>query len=126
MKRGNKPKFGRVRSQREALVKSLVTALIDHGKITTTKSKAKMLSTTMDKMITMAKKQNLASRRLLQTRLGVKAVDKLMKDISPRFSEVKGGYTRVIRIERRRSDGSEMAIVELTKQAGGENQATSK
>jgi len=85
-----------------------------------------MLSTTMDKMITMAKKQNLASRRLLQTRLGVKAVDKLMKDISPRFSEVKGGYTRVIRIERRRSDGSEMAIVELTKQAGGENQATSK
>ncbi len=115
MKRGNQPKFGRVRNQRKALEKSLVTALIDHGKITTTKAKAKMLSTVVDKMITLAKKQNLASRRLLQTKIGVKAVEKLMKDISPRFNETQGGYTRVIRLEQRKSDGSPMAIVEFTK-----------
>ena len=115
MKRGNKPKFGRVRSQRKALTKSLVTALITHGKIKTTKTKAKVLSSTADKMITMAKKQNLASRRILQSKLGVAAVDKLMKEITPRFNETRGGYTRVIRLERRKSDGSEMAIVEFTK-----------
>ena len=115
MKRGNKPKFGRERNQRQALEKSLATALIDHGKITTTKVKAKMLSTYVDKMITLAKKQNLASRRLLQTKIGVKTVDKLMKDISPRFSETHGGYTRVVRLARRKSDGSEMAVIEFTK-----------
>ena len=114
-KRGNKPKFGRVRNQRVALEKSLVTALLDHGRITTTKAKAKRLSTVVDKMITLAKKQNLASRRLLRTKIGSKAVDILMKDVSPRFSETQGGYTRVIRLERRKSDGSEMAIIEFTK-----------
>lgn len=115
MKRGNKPKFGRVRKQRQALAVALMTALIDHGRITTTKPKAKMLSTTMDKMITMAKKQNLASRRILLSRLGEKAVDKLMKEITPRFNETHGGYTRVMRLERRKSDGSQMAIIEFTK-----------
>jgi large subunit ribosomal protein L17 len=114
-KRGNKPKFGRVRKQRQALAVALMTALIDNGRITTTKSKAKMLSPTMDKMVTMAKKQTLASRRILQSRLGVKAVEKLVKEISPRFNETHGGYTRVMRLPRRRSDGSEMAIVEFTK-----------
>lgn len=115
MKRGNKPKFGRPRNQRKALTKSLATALIEHGRITTTKAKAKALSTSMDKMITLAKKQNLASRRVLTTKLGVAAVGKLMKEVSPKFNETHGGYTRVIRLERRKSDGSEMALVEFTK-----------
>jgi len=120
-KRGNEPKFARETQQRKAFTKALATALIEHGRITTTKTRAKMISTVVDKMITMAKKQNLNSRRQLQTKIGVKAVDKLIKEITPRFNETKGGYTRVIRLERRMSDGAPMAIVEFTKPAGGEN-----
>ncbi|SRR6266542_3866240 len=114
MRRGNKRKFGRERNQRTALAKSLATALIDHGRITTTRAKAKTLSSYTDKLITQAKKQNLASRRLLAQRLGPKAVKKLVDEIAPRFKERKGGYTRVIRLEQRQSDGAPMAIIEFT------------
>lgn len=113
MKRGNKRKFGRVRKVRTALTKSLATALIDHGRITTTVAKAKTLSSVVSKMITTAKKQTLASQRGLASQLGAKAVTKLMKDIAPKFKDRNGGYTRVIRLPRRNSDGSEMAVVEF-------------
>jgi len=113
MKRGNKRKFGRVRKVRTALSKSLATALIDHGRITTTVAKAKSLVSTVSKMITTAKKQTLASQRSLASQLGPKAVTKLMKEIGPKYQDRKGGYIRVIRLPRRNSDGAEMAIIEL-------------
>lgn len=115
MKRGNKRKFGRVRKTRKALYKALATALIDNGKIKTTAAKAKSLSVYMDKMITKAKKDDVASRRLVRRDLGEKANNKLFKEIAPKFKDSMGGYTKVLKIGRRLSDGSEMAIIQFTK-----------
>lgn len=115
MRRGKHRKFGRETIQRKALYKSLATALIEHGKIKTTVAKAKSLSAHFNKMITLAKKQNLASRRLLQSQIGNKAVKKLFTEIAPGFESKKGGYTRVVRLGQRQSDGAEMALIELTK-----------
>jgi len=114
MKRGNKRKFGRERNLRKALYKSLATALIDHGKIKTTSAKAKSLSAFADKLVTVAKKQNLSSRRDLIKTLHPKVVKKLVDDIAPKFSDRKGGYTRVTRLGQRKSDGAEMSIIEFT------------
>lgn len=113
MKRGNKPKFGRIRNQRTALERSLVTALIEHGRVTTTHVKAKMLSRSADRLVTLAKKQTLAARRLAARRVGDQAVAQLFAALAPKFQERAGGYTRVIRKGRRRSDGAEMSIVEF-------------
>lgn len=115
MRRGKYRKFSRETKQRKALYKSLATALIENGKIKTTVAKAKSLSGHFDKMVTIAKKQTLASRRLLQSQVGDKAVKKLFTEIAPGFDGKKGGYTRVIRLGQRKSDGSEMAMIELTK-----------
>lgn len=114
MRRGKLRKFGREKAQREALYKSLATALIDHGKIKTTSAKAKSLSSFADKLITTAKKSDMASRRELARIFHTKTVKKLMDEIAPRFGDRKGGYTRVIRLGQRKSDGSPMSIVEFT------------
>ena len=115
MRRGMNRKFGRVKNQRKALYKALATALIEHGKIKTTSAKAKSLSKFTDKLVTKAKKGDLASGRLIRHYLGEKATKKLMTDIGPKFKDRKGGYTRVLRLGRRISDGSEMSIIELVK-----------
>ena len=115
MKRGNKPKFGRVKNKRESLYKALATALIEHGKINTTLAKAKATSRFVDRLITKGSKGGLALRRDLSRYIGDKAVKKLISDIGPRFKEQNGGYTRVLKLGRRTSDGSEMGIVEFTK-----------
>ncbi|MDP3763655.1 MAG: 50S ribosomal protein L17 [bacterium] len=115
MRRGKHRKFGRETIQRKALYKSLATALIENGKIKTTVAKARSLSGHFDKMVTIAKKQTLASRRLLQSQIGDKAVKKLFTEIAPEFEGRKGGYTKVIRLGQRHSDGAEMALIELTK-----------
>ncbi len=115
MRRGTHRKFGREKNLRGFLYKSLATALIDHGKIKTTQAKAKSLSGFMDKTITTAIDGDIASRRLLSTKLGPKAVKKLVDEIAPRFSAKGGGYTRIIKLGQRRSDGAEMAIIEFTK-----------
>lgn len=115
MRRGMNRKFGRVKNQRKALYKALATALIEHGKIKTTSAKAKSLSKFTDKLVTKAKKGDLASGRLIRHYLGEKATKKLMTDIGPKFKDRKGGYTRVLRLGRRVSDGSEMSIIELVK-----------
>jgi large subunit ribosomal protein L17 len=114
MRRGNERKFGRVRKVRTALYKSLATALIDHGQIKTTEAKAKSLVRVVERLITLAKRGNLNARRELLGHVGEKAVQKLMGEISQANAERKGGYTRIIRLGQRRSDGAAMAIVELT------------
>lgn len=114
MKRSPHRKFGREPVQRKAMYKALATALIDKERIQTTQAKAKSLSSFADKLVNRAKKGDLASRRLLLTHVGAKATDKLMKEIGPRFKERNGGYTRVIRMGRRISDGSPIALVEFT------------
>lgn len=100
-------------SQRKALVRSLVVALVDHGSIRTTGAKAKELRAVTDKLVTLAKKQTPASRRLLASRVGEATAAKLFKDIAPKFKDRTGGYTRVSRLPRRLSDGSEVAILEF-------------
>lgn len=113
MKRGNKRIFGREPIQRKAFIKGLLTALVAHGRIKTTEARAKTLKTEADKLITRAKRGTLASRRLLLRHVGTDAAAKLAKEIAPKFAERQGGYTRVIRLGRRMSDGSPMAIIEF-------------
>lgn len=96
------------------MYKSLVTALVENGRIKTTLAKAKSLSTVADKLVTTAKKQTLASRRELAETYSPKIVKKLADEIAPKFADRKGGYTRVIRLPRRMSDGAEMALIEFT------------
>jgi large subunit ribosomal protein L17 len=115
MRRGNKRKFGRVRNQRKALYKALATALIEHGRIETTLAKAKSLSSYADKLVTQAKKGDVATQRLVRENLGVKATGKLFKEVGPKFAERKGGYTKILKIGRRKSDGAEMAFIEFVK-----------
>lgn len=114
MRRGKQRKFGRKNKQRKALQKSLATALIDHGKIKTTSAKAKSLSSFADKLVTKAKKKDLASTKELLKTLHPKIVKKLTNEIAPRFADRNGGYTRIIRLGQRKSDGAEMSLIEFT------------
>lgn len=107
-------KFGREKNQRNALMKSLVTALIKQGKIKTTLAKAKEMRPMVEKIITKGKTDTLASRRLLLSRLGLEtAVSKVLKDLSPKYKERSGGYTRIVKLPQRISDGSPMAYIEF-------------
>lgn len=114
MRRGNKRKFGRERNLRKALYKSLATALVNNGKIKTTWAKAKSLSSFADKLVTIAKKSNLASKKELFKILNPQITNKLVNEIVPKFAGRKGGYTRVTRLGQRKSDGAEMALIEFT------------
>ena len=114
MRRGKNRKFARQRNQRKALYKALATALIEHGKIKTTVAKAKSLSRYADQLVTKAKKGGLPAQRLIREDIGEKATKKLMTDIGPKFKDRNGGYTKVLRLGRRISDGAEMAQIEFT------------
>ncbi len=102
--------------QRRALIKSLAISLIRNESIKTTHRRAKAASRHIDKLITLGKKGDIHSRRevykLLQDRSLVK---KLFDDIAPRFKDISGGYTRVLKAENRRGDNALMAILEFTK-----------
>ena len=115
MRRGKKRKFGRVKNQREGLHKALATALVEHEKIKTTLAKAKSLSAFTDKLVTKAKKGDLASEKIIRHYLGERAAKKLIKEIGSKLKDKKGGYTRILRLGRRLSDGAEMAQIEFTK-----------
>ncbi len=114
-KRKKGRKFNRETDQRKALIKSLVTALVMKERITTTQAKAKELSVFAEKMITKAKKGDLATKRLLQQKLSYRTVKKLMEVIAPMYKKRKGGYTRILKIANRRGDAARMAIIELVK-----------
>lgn len=114
MKRGNQRKFSRDRKVRTAMYKSLATALIDHGQIKTTQDKAKSLSVIIDKLVTLAKRENLNARRELLGHVGEKAVKKLMGELVKINADRKGGYTRIIRLGQRPGDGAQMALIEFT------------
>jgi large subunit ribosomal protein L17 len=106
--------LGREAGQRNALLKSLASSLILHGKIQTTEAKAKELRPFVEKLITKGKSDTLATRRLLISRLGgVRIVDKVMKDISPKYKTRDGGYTRISKLGRRGSDAAKLAQIEF-------------
>ena len=111
----NKRKFGRGKNERKALLNSLALNLIVREKIKTTEPKAKELRPFIEKLITAAKKNNLATRRLITSRLSnrSKEVKKLFNVIAPKYTEKKGGYTRVLKLGARKGDGAKMAIIEF-------------
>ncbi|MFA6226994.1 MAG: 50S ribosomal protein L17 [Candidatus Paceibacterota bacterium] len=105
--------LGRKRNQRNALVKTLAVSLVRDGKITTTTTKAKVLRTFIEKLVTKARPGTLAAMRLVASRIGVSSAKKMIKEIAPKYKERTGGYTRVTKLERRLADGAEMAVIEF-------------
>jgi large subunit ribosomal protein L17 len=107
-------RLGRDSAQRKALLRSLVTSFLEKERITTTHAKAKALKPVADKMITLAKKNTLHTRRQALSYIYKKdVVKKLFEDIGPRFMERPGGYSRIVKIGPRAGDGTEMAVIEL-------------
>ena len=106
--------LGRETAARRSLMANLAESLILYEKIVTTKAKAKALKSFIEKLITKAKKQTLASRReLVQVLYTKNAVKKLIEEIAPRYKERQGGYTRIILLSSRKGDGAEEAKIEL-------------
>jgi len=111
-KRGRK--FGRKRDERRALLRGLAQALILSEKISTTEAKAKELKSYIEKIITKAKNDTVATRRLIAKDLPNSiTMKKLFSELGPRYKERSGGYTRVIKRIPRKTDSAKMAIVEL-------------
>lgn len=116
---GRKRKFSRVKNQREALLKTLLGSFIMKEKITTTEAKAKEIKPMIDKIITKLKKISTDSNkkipvlRELRKKLPLIAVKKLASDFSQKFENRSSGYTRVIKIGQRKSDGAKMAVIEF-------------
>lgn len=108
-----KRKFGREKNQRVALMKSLAYALTLEEKIKTTEAKAKTLRPFVEKLITLGKSGTLASRRTLESRVGAEAAKKIATELSPRYKERAGGYTRITKMVRRASDGAPQAVIEF-------------
>ncbi len=107
-------KLNRTHEHRKAMFANMVCSLVEHEQITTTLPKAKELKRITDKVITLAKKGNLHSRRLLLARVKQEAVVKKLIDVlAPRYSERSGGYSRVLKAGFRYGDMAPMAIIEF-------------
>lgn len=115
-KRKSGRKFGREKDQRKALMKALISALILNEKIITTQARAKEMRSFAEKLITATgKKDRLTAKRYANQFLNPKLAKKLVEEIAPRYKERPGGYTRIIRLGQRQSDGAKMVIIELVK-----------
>ncbi len=121
-------KLGRTSAHRKAMFRNQLVALFEHERIITTLPKAKELRPIAERMVTLARTGTLADRRRVLTMVPDKAVvRKLFDDIAPRFMERPGGYTRIVRLGRRRGDGAELAIIEFVdyvleaKEGGGDH-----
>jgi large subunit ribosomal protein L17 len=107
-------KLGKTSDQRRAMLRQLVTDLLQHEKITTTVTRAKEVRPIAEKMITLGKKNTLASRRLALSYITrEETVVKVFSEIAPKYAERNGGYTRIVRIGPRRGDAAELAVIEL-------------
>ena len=107
-------KLGRTTQHRMSLLRNLAASLFIHERIRTTLVKAKELRPFAEKLITLSKKDSLhARRRALQVMVHQEAVAKLFRDLSARFADRPGGYTRILKLGRRKGDGTEMAFIEL-------------
>lgn len=109
-------KLDRNRAGRKALFRQLEINLIKEGKIRTTIAKAKALRPKIERLVTKAKHATPASERFAQAELNnVSAVKLLMKTVAPQFAKRTGGYTRIVKINARRGDGADMAVIEFVK-----------
>lgn len=114
-KRKKARKLSLKRDQRKALLKSLLRSLFLHEKIKTTEAKAKETAPLAEKYISKAKSGTLHAKRRLAEVFEPTLVKKIIEEIAPRYTERRGGYTRIIKLGPRRKDGARMAIVELLK-----------
>ena len=107
-------KLGKTTTQRKALLRQLVTDLLENGKVETTFYRAKEVQPVVEKMITLGKKGNLAAyRRAMSFITKEDVVQKLFKETASKYADRNGGYTRVTRTGARRGDAAEMAVIEL-------------
>ncbi len=108
-------KLSRTSAHRKALIMNLCKELIDHERIKTSEAKAKATKPAFEKLITLAKRGDLHARRQALSTLGHDKflVHKLFEEIAPRYSERPGGYTRIMKLGPRRSDSTEMVLLEL-------------
>lgn len=107
-------KLGRKTDHRMAMLKGMVTFLLEKGKIETTLTRAREVSALADKMITLGKENTLANKRRAFAFIKKEDVAlKLFNEISPAYAERNGGYTRVLKLGPRRGDGAEMAVIAL-------------
>ena len=107
-------KLGRTSDQRRAMLRAMVTYLLESGQIKTTITRAKEVAPVAEKMITLAKKNDLAAyRQALGFITKEDVAKKLFQELGPKYAERNGGYTRVVRIGPRRGDAAEMAIIQL-------------
>jgi large subunit ribosomal protein L17 len=114
-------KLGMNSSHRKAMMRNMVTSLIEHERIETTDTRAKELRRLADRMITLGKRGDLHSLRLsLKTIRTKTAAKKLFDDLAPRFKDRQGGYTRVVKTGRRVGDNAPMAILEWSVQPAAE------
>ncbi len=107
-------KLGRTTDHRKAMLRAMVTYLLENGQIETTVTRAKEVRAVAEKMITLGKNNDLHSKRQVLsyvTKEGV--VKKLFDDIAPKYADRNGGYTQIIKIGPRRGDAAEMAIIKL-------------
>lgn len=107
-------KLGRASDHRRAMLRAMVTYLLENGKIETTVTRAKEVRSMAEKMITTAKTNDLHSRRQVLAYVTKEdVVKKLFDEIAPKYADRNGGYTRIIKIGPRRGDAAEMAIISL-------------
>ena len=107
-------KLGKTSTQRKALLRQQVTDLLENGKMETTFYRAKEVQPVVEKMITLGKKNTLATyRKALSYITKEDVAHKLFHEIAPKYAERNGGYTRVTRLGVRKGDAAEMAIIEL-------------
>ena len=107
-------KLGRTSEQRRAMLRAMVTYLLENGQIKTTITRAKEVAPLAEKMITLAKQNDLAAyRQALGFITKEDVAKKLFQELGPKYAGRNGGYTRVVRIGPRRGDAAEMAIIQL-------------
>ena len=107
-------KLGRTSDHRKAMLRAMVTYLLENGQIETTVTRAKEVRAVAEKMITLGKKNDLHSKRQVLAYVTKESVVKdLFDNIAPKYAERNGGYTRIIKIGPRRGDAAEMAIIKL-------------
>ncbi len=120
-------RLGRNSSHRKAMFRNMATSLLLHETIKTTLPKAKELRRVVEPLITLAKEDGVAKRRLAFDRLRDKeAVGKLFKDVGPRFKDRPGGYLRILKTGPRPGDAAPMAIVQLVDGPVGETETTAE
>lgn len=107
-------KLGRPTDHRKAMLRGMVTFLLENGQIETTVTRAKEVRAVAEKMITIAKSDDLHSKRQVMAYVTKESVaKKLFDEIAPKYADSKGGYTQIVKIGPRRGDAAEMAIIKL-------------